>query len=87
MSTESGCDDSPDIVGPGPFARVILLLIDVYRVTLGPLIGGMCRFQPSCSAYASEAVRRHGARTGTILASRRLLRCHPLGSSGFDPVP
>jgi putative membrane protein insertion efficiency factor len=72
---------------PGPAARGLLLAIDVYRVTLGPLLGGHCRFYPSCSQYAEEAVRRHGAWTGSGLAARRLLRCHPFHRGGFDPVP
>jgi putative membrane protein insertion efficiency factor len=59
----------------------------VYRVTLAPLIGGFCRFVPSCSVYAEEAVRRHGATAGAVLAVRRLLRCQPFHRGGFDPVP
>jgi uncharacterized protein len=72
---------------PGPVTRVLLLAIDVYRVTLGPLLGGHCRFYPSCSQYAEEALRRHGAWGGSGLAARRLLRCHPFHRGGFDPVP
>jgi hypothetical protein len=68
-------------------ARALLLLIEVYRVTLGPLIGGFCRYVPSCSVYAEEAIRRHGAGAGAALAARRLLRCHPFHPGGFDPVP
>jgi putative membrane protein insertion efficiency factor len=51
------------------------------------MYSGSCRFVPSCSAYAAEAVDRHGAIRGTALAARRLLRCHPFGSHGLDPVP
>ena len=58
-----------------------------YRLTLGPLLGPACRFEPSCSAYALEALERHGARRGAWLALRRLLRCHPFHAAGFDPVP
>jgi putative membrane protein insertion efficiency factor len=72
---------------PGVAARALLLGIEVYRVTLSPLLGGFCRFQPSCSVYAAEAVRRHGARRGALLAVRRLLRCQPFHRGGFDPVP
>jgi putative membrane protein insertion efficiency factor len=72
---------------PGAGARVLLLLIEAYRLTLSPLLGGFCRFEPSCSRYAEEAVRRHGARRGSALALRRLLRCHPFRPGGFDPVP
>lgn len=68
-------------------ARALLLLIEVYRVTLAPLIGGFCRYMPSCSAYAEEAIRRHGAVRGARLAAGRLLRCHPFHPGGFDPVP
>ena len=65
-----------------------LSAIAAYRVVLGPLLGGACRFQPSCSEYATEAIRVHGSLRGTALAFRRLSRCHPLGTSfGFDPVP
>lgn len=67
--------------------RILLLGIDLYRATLAPLLGGHCRFLPSCSAYAEEALRRHGARRGLALAARRLARCHPLTAGGFDPVP
>ena len=68
-------------------AKLIILLIRVYQVVLSPFVGGACRFQPSCSAYAVEAVATHGAWRGSLLAARRLSRCHPLGRSGFDPVP
>ncbi len=68
-------------------ARLFLLLIDAYRVTLSPLVGGYCRFVPSCSVYAEEAIRRHGAWRGARLAATRLLRCHPFRPGGFDPVP
>jgi putative membrane protein insertion efficiency factor len=62
-------------------------VIEAYRVALSPLLGGFCRYQPSCSAYAQEAIRRHGAGCGARLALRRLLRCHPFHRGGFDPVP
>ena len=68
-------------------ARLFLLLIDAYRVTLSPLVGGYCRFVPSCSVYAEEAIRRHGAWRGARLAAARLLRCHPFRPGGYDPVP
>lgn len=72
---------------PGVGARVLLGLIEVYRLLLSPLIGGYCRFVPSCSRYGAEAVRRHGAVAGTRLTLKRLLRCHPFHPGGVDPVP
>lgn len=68
-------------------ARVLLTLIRFYRRAISPYTPPSCRFQPTCSAYAEEAVRRHGAARGGWLALRRLLRCHPFGGSGYDPVP
>lgn len=61
--------------------------IYAYRVTLGPLMGGQCRFQPTCSQYALDAYHAHGPVRGTWLTLRRLARCHPLGGHGYDPVP
>lgn len=87
MSTESACDVLPPEARPGLAARALLLAIDAYRALLAPLVGGYCRYVPSCSLYAAEAVRRHGARRGAYLALRRLLRCHPFRPGGFDPVP
>ena len=86
MSTETASAVSPP-GARGVAARVLLLLIEIYRVTLAPLIGGFCRYLPSCSVYAEEAVRRHGAVQGSGLAVRRVLRCHPFHRGGFDPVP
>ena len=67
--------------------RALLLLIDAYRVLLSPLLGGYCRFVPSCSVYAQDAIRRYGAGRGSLLALKRLSRCHPFHSGGWDPVP
>lgn len=64
-----------------------LLLIRMYRLTLSPFFRGACRHEPSCSAYAEEALRRHGTLRGTRLALSRLARCRPFGSHGYDPVP
>ena len=58
----------------------------LYRVTLGRLLGGQCRFQPTCSQYAIDAVKLHGAWRGSLLAIRRIGRCHPWGGRGYDPV-
>ena len=68
---------------------MLLLLgaIQAYRMLLSPLLGPCCRYEPSCSAYASEAVTRHGPWRGAWLALRRILRCHPLRPGGYDPVP
>jgi hypothetical protein len=65
----------------------MLALIAGYRYCLSPLLPGSCRFTPSCSEYAQEAVLRFGAWRGGLLAAWRLLRCHPLCRAGFDPVP
>lgn len=61
--------------------------IRVYRWLFSPWLGGACRYWPSCSVYAEQAVHRHGALRGSWLALRRLLRCHPWGGHGVDPVP
>lgn len=62
-------------------------MVRAYQATLGPLLGGACRFHPTCSQYAIEAIEQHGAGRGGWLAARRLAKCHPLGASGYDPVP
>jgi hypothetical protein len=62
-------------------------LVHAHRLALSPLLGPACRFEPSCSAYALEALERHGAFRGSQLALRRVLRCHPFHPAGFDPVP
>ena len=67
--------------------RALLALITVYRYAVSPFLGQRCRFHPSCSAYAVEAIQRHGAFKGGWLALRRIGRCHPWGKSGYDPVP
>lgn len=64
----------------------LILFIDAYKAVLSPLFAGSCRFQPSCSHYAREALTRHGAR-GAAMAVRRILRCRPFGGAGIDPVP
>ncbi len=72
-------------------AGALILVIKAYRIAISPLIGAHCRYQPTCSAYAIEALERHGPLRGSALAITRLLRCHPVkwlgGGEGFDPVP
>ena len=65
----------------------LLGLVALYRIAVSPWLGVNCRFEPSCSAYAVEALRVHGAFRGTWLTARRIARCHPWGGSGYDPVP
>jgi len=71
----------------GPVRVALIGLIRTYRVTLSGLLGGQCRFQPSCSAYAEGAIETHGAVRGTLLAMWRILRCNPFGRPGLDPLP
>ncbi|MGL5937792.1 MAG: membrane protein insertion efficiency factor YidD [Phocaeicola sp.] len=68
-------------------ANLLLYPIYFYRGYISPLTPPSCRFTPTCSAYAIEAIQKHGAIKGLYLTIRRLLRCHPWGGSGFDPVP
>jgi hypothetical protein len=70
-----------------PLALALKGLVHLYRWTLSPFIGHGCRFRPTCSEYAIEAINRHGGLKGGWLAVRRLARCHPWGGAGFDPVP
>ena len=62
-------------------------LVKLYRVAISPWLGMNCRFQPTCSEYAIEALQRHGVFRGSWLAAKRIGRCHPWGGSGYDPVP
>ena len=71
----------------GGLSAVLVLIVRVYQVTLRPLLGGQCRFVPSCSEYFIEAVRRRGPVIGLWLGVWRILRCNPLGKGGYDPVP
>ncbi len=66
---------------------VLQTLIRVYQLLLSPVLPPSCRYLPTCSDYAVEAIGRHGALAGVSLAARRLARCHPWGSGGYDPVP
>ena len=67
--------------------RVLVLGVRAYQLFLGPLLPAACRYYPSCSQYAIEALERHGPWRGSILAARRIGRCHPFRPGGFDPVP
>ena len=67
--------------------QVVVAMLDFYKRAISPWLPPACRFEPTCSVYAREAIERHGVGKGFFLALRRLLRCHPLHSGGFDPVP
>lgn len=68
-------------------ARILALPVQAYRLIFSPWVGHNCRYQPTCSAYALEALEKHGGIKGLWLALRRILRCHPWGAAGYDPVP
>jgi putative membrane protein insertion efficiency factor len=68
-------------------ARLLMGLVRAYRYFLSPWLGSACRFEPTCSLYALDALHRHGALTGSALTMGRLLRCHPWCAGGHDPVP
>ena len=70
-----------------PGRRMALAIVRAYQLLLAPFSGGACRFEPSCSVYAMEAIEQHGALRGSWLAVRRLARCHPFARPGLDPVP
>ena len=67
--------------------KLITLLIRLYQLTISPYLGGRCRYVPTCSEYAIEAIERFGVIKGSILAIKRLFSCHPWGKCGYDPVP
>ncbi len=66
---------------------VLMLLVKLYQLVISPMIGPRCRFYPTCSEYAIEALKTHGAIKGGWLTIKRLGRCHPMGTGGYDPVP
>jgi len=74
------CNKTPLLAYP------FILVIYIYRFTLAPILGNSCRFYPTCSYYAEQALRKYGAFKGSILAVKRLLRCHPWHEGGYDPV-
>jgi putative membrane protein insertion efficiency factor len=67
--------------------QALIVLLRAYQIAISPVFRPSCRYEPSCSQYAIDAIGRHGAAHGCLLAVRRLARCHPLGASGYDPVP
>ena len=67
--------------------RIALFLLRAYQLLLSPVLGVNCRYAPTCSHYGMEAIKLHGVLRGSLLTLRRLLRCHPFATSGFDPVP
>ena len=67
--------------------KIALKILRLYQLTFSSLVGGCCRFQPSCSEYAKQAIQIHGFWKGSFLTLKRLLKCHPWGGSGYDPVP
>lgn len=68
-------------------AVILIAPVRFYQLAISPMLPPACRFTPSCSQYAIEALRRHGPLRGSYLAVKRILRCHPWGGSGYDPVP
>ena len=70
-----------------PLARLVVALLRAYKNLLSPLLPAACRFHPTCSAYASDAIVKFGVGRGLVLGARRIARCHPFHAGGFDPVP
>ena len=71
----------------GVFTAILSAPIHIYRACISPMLPASCRFTPTCSQYALDALRIHGPLRGSLLSLRRILRCHPWGGSGYDPVP
>jgi len=88
MSAANPMPPAPDTVPtPMPWTRLAILLVRAYQQFAPHTLKGHCRYAPSCSEYACQALARHGLARGLVLAAARIARCHPLGSSGYDPVP
>jgi putative membrane protein insertion efficiency factor len=91
--TSAGCHDRQPSMAALAVRGGLCLLIQLYRFTLSPLLAVLfgpdngCRFTPTCSRYAMDAIREHGALAGSFMAAKRLCRCHPFGECGHDPVP
>lgn len=68
-------------------SRVAVLLVRLYQIVISPLLGANCRFEPSCSQYAIDALKKHGFFRGSWMAVKRIFRCHPFHPGGYDPVP
>ncbi|MDO9187304.1 MAG: membrane protein insertion efficiency factor YidD [Bacteroidia bacterium] len=70
-----------------PFSYIFIGMIKIYQYTISPLLGASCRYEPSCSQYGIEALKKHGFFKGSYLTIKRILSCHPWGGHGHDPVP
>lgn len=77
----------PEAARPGPIVRLAVASLRAYQYCISPFLGPGCRYLPTCSEYAAEAMQRHGLLRGSWLTLRRVGRCHPWGSHGYDPVP
>ena len=87
MAADKNSRKPPRRLAHRPAIGVLLLPIYFYRYFISPLLGVNCRFSPSCSDYAKDAIIKHGALRGGLLTVKRILKCHPWGGSGYDPVP
>ncbi len=70
-----------------PLQKLLISVIRLYQIAISPMLGPRCRFTPTCSQYAIEAVKSHGVIKGSWIAGKRVLKCHPLNDGGYDPVP